>query len=72
MSYPDCGPVSAETISRQTRSFKNCAGSEASTRTPRSGRTSSQECVANAPDNHAVVYSDLERIGPGLYRLRQA
>ena len=26
----------------------------------------------NAPDNHAVVYSDLERIGPGLYRLRQA
>jgi hypothetical protein len=27
---------------------------------------------ANAPDNHAVVYGDLERVGPGLYRLRGA
>lgn len=26
---------------------------------------------ANAPDHHAVVYDDLERIGPGLYMLRQ-
>lgn len=25
---------------------------------------------ANAPDHHAVVYDDLERVGPGLYRLR--
>ena len=26
---------------------------------------------SNAPDNHAVVYNDLERIGHGLYRQRQ-
>jgi len=26
----------------------------------------------NAPDNHTVVYNDLERIGHGLYRQRQA
>lgn len=25
---------------------------------------------ANAPDHHAVVYDDLERVGRGLYRLR--
>ena len=25
---------------------------------------------ANAPDHHAVVYDDLERVGPGMYRLR--
>ena len=25
---------------------------------------------ANAPDHHAVVYHDLERVGPGMYRLR--
>lgn len=24
-----------------------------------------------APDHHAVVYDDLERTAPGLYRLRQ-
>ena len=24
----------------------------------------------NAPDHHAVVYDDLERVGPGMYRLR--
>jgi hypothetical protein len=24
---------------------------------------------ANAPDNHAVVYADLERVRPGYYRL---
>ncbi len=24
---------------------------------------------SNAPDHHAVVYSDLERVGPGLYRV---
>ena len=29
----------------------------------------SRMCV-NAPDHHAVVYDDLERIGPGIYRLR--
>ena len=27
---------------------------------------------ANAPDNHAVVYGDLERVGRGRYRLRRA
>jgi hypothetical protein len=27
---------------------------------------------SNAPNNHAVVYKDLERVGPGLYRLRGA
>ena len=26
---------------------------------------------ANAPDNHAVVYDDLERIDDGRYRLRR-
>lgn len=31
----------------------------------------SRMCI-NAPDNHAVVYSDLERIGHGLYRQRQS
>ena len=25
---------------------------------------------SNAPDHHAVVYDDLERVGPGKYRLR--
>ena len=25
---------------------------------------------ADAPDNHAVVYADLVRVAPGLYRLR--
>ena len=30
---------------------------------------SSRMC-ANAPDHHAVVYTDLERVGPGLYRRR--
>ena len=25
---------------------------------------------ADAPDHHAVVYDDLERVGRGLYRLR--
>ena len=25
---------------------------------------------ADAPDHHAVVYADLERVGRGLYRLR--
>lgn len=25
---------------------------------------------ANAPDHHAVVYDDLERVSPGLYWLR--
>ena len=25
----------------------------------------------NAPDNHAVVYDDLERLGHGQYRLRR-
>jgi hypothetical protein len=24
---------------------------------------------ANAPENHAVVYADLERVRPGYYRL---
>ncbi len=27
---------------------------------------------ANAPDHHAVVYDDLERVGHGLYRLRSS
>jgi hypothetical protein len=26
---------------------------------------------ANAPDHHAVVYDDLERVGPGMYKLRR-
>jgi hypothetical protein len=26
---------------------------------------------ANAPDNHAAVYDDLERVGQGLYRLKR-
>lgn len=25
---------------------------------------------ANAPDNHAVTYQDLERVGTGIYRLK--
>jgi len=31
----------------------------------------SRMCV-NAPDNHAVTYPDLERLGRGRYRLLQA
>jgi hypothetical protein len=27
---------------------------------------------ANAPDNHAVTYKDLERVGPGRYRLEDS
>jgi len=27
---------------------------------------------ANSPDNHAVTYNDLERVGPGRYRLCQS
>jgi hypothetical protein len=27
---------------------------------------------ANAPDHHAVVYDDLERVDHGLYRLRSS
>jgi hypothetical protein len=27
---------------------------------------------ANAPDNHARVYADLERVAPGRYRCRSA
>lgn len=27
---------------------------------------------ANAPDHHAVVYDDLERVGHGLHRLRSS
>lgn len=26
---------------------------------------------ANAPDNHAKTYADLERVGRGIYRLRK-
>lgn len=29
----------------------------------------SRLCV-NAPDHHAVVYADLERVRPGLYKLK--
>lgn len=31
----------------------------------------SRMCV-NAPDNHAVTYNDLERVGPGRYRQCQS
>lgn len=44
----------------QTRAFK-----EATIRT----HIVSRMC-AGAPVNHAVVYSDLERVAPGVYRLR--
>lgn len=27
---------------------------------------------ANAPDNHAVVHDDLQRVSRGVYRLREA
>jgi hypothetical protein len=30
----------------------------------------SSRLCGNAPDNHPVVYDDLERVGPGLYRQR--
>ena len=31
---------------------------------------SSRMC-ADAPDNHAVTYTDLDRVGRGVYRLRR-
>ena len=46
------------------------AGSVYSDSTIRTHVTS--RMCGNAPDNHGVVYSDLERIGHGRYRQRQA
>ena len=45
------------------------AGSVYSDSTIRTHVTS--RMCSNAPDNHAVVYRDLERIAHGLYRQRQ-
>ncbi|WP_444875871.1 DUF7669 domain-containing protein [Aneurinibacillus soli] len=38
---------------------------------PQSIRTHiTSRCCVNAPDHHAVVYDDFERIGRGVYKLR--
>lgn len=57
---------SLEKIVREVRS----PGSDYRESTIRTHVTS--RMCANAPDHHAVVYNDLERIGHGLYRIRSS
>jgi hypothetical protein len=46
----------------------NRAGTSYTESTIRTHATS--RMCANAPDNHARVYADLERVEPGVYRAR--
>lgn len=57
----DLAEIVAEVMSETTRY------TESTIRT----HVTSRPC-ANAPDNHAVVHDDLERVRRGVYRLRTA